>query len=336
MAQKVIDQQSGSASPSNLSVVIPARNEANSIERLLQSLQAQTYVPSEIVIADGGSSDDTKRIILNVRQHLQIPVILIEDQNAFPGRARNLAIKSAANEWIACIDAGIIPERNWLEELVKSAESQPDKTVIFGRFQPILNTFFERCAAICYLTPQSLKGPSIASCLLHRSAWKAAGEFREDLRSSEDLLFFKALRAAGVRTGYSEKALVNWILQPTLAGTYRRFATYSRYSMKAGLASDWQFRVSVHYALLAVLALMAWLWWPMILLPPILLLARSQLRIYRWYADEGYAKWLRLLDPRRVLLVTVINIVIDIAMFVGMWQWFVLDQIPNSLKLRSS
>lgn len=43
-----------------VAVVIPAKNEAEYLPRLLRALQRQTRVPDEIVVADAGSSDGTR------------------------------------------------------------------------------------------------------------------------------------------------------------------------------------------------------------------------------------------------------------------------------------
>ncbi len=43
-----------------ISVVIPARNEAHQIARLLRSLQGQTVPPAEVLVVDDSSTDDTE------------------------------------------------------------------------------------------------------------------------------------------------------------------------------------------------------------------------------------------------------------------------------------
>ncbi len=42
-----------------VSVIATVLNEGQAIERLLESLAAQTRPPDEVVIADGGSTDET-------------------------------------------------------------------------------------------------------------------------------------------------------------------------------------------------------------------------------------------------------------------------------------
>jgi glycosyltransferase involved in cell wall biosynthesis len=309
-----------------ISVIAPVKNEEASIERLFQGIFEQTCKPSEIVIVDGGSTDKTKEMIGRLQVFSPIPIVLIETDHALPGRGRNLAIEHASNEWIACIDAGIIPRADWLAELVATARQSRAAQVIYGRFEPVANSYFTECAAITYVAP-SPRTRSIASCLLGRAAWRAAGGFPEHLRSGEDLLFFRRLDAAGIEDAYSEQAVVAWELQPSISGTFRRFVTYSRSNLKAGLGREWQFNVIRFYAVLIVL-LVAGLWyWPFFLLPPMLILMRAARRIWNWFKVKAPDRlWRELLNPRRVLTVAGINLLIDLAMFYGTWQWLLHDR----------
>jgi glycosyltransferase involved in cell wall biosynthesis len=309
-----------------ISVIVPVKNEAASISQLLEALSAQTYKPSEIVITDGGSSDLTPEIIRERSAFSTIPIQLIETEGALPGRGRNLAIAHAKHEWIACIDAGNRPHPDWLEQLRTTAQRHPTAEVIFGVAEPLTDTYFTECAAITFM-PNGRATQSIASCLLRRSAWSKAGGFREDLRSAEDLLFFKSLEAARVPTANSAAGVVVWELQRTLAGSFRRFAVYSRNNMKAGLFKEWQYNVGRLYLLLLIILLAALWFWPLVFVPFAILLFRAEKRIQTWCRVRSpKVMWREMLSPRRVFTVALINFVIDIATFYGVWQWVVHDR----------
>src|ERR1700741_4408736 len=104
-----------------VSVVIPVRNEENSIRELLDSLLTQTRPPDEIVITEGGSTDATPQIIEEYIAN-GAPVRLIRAGAAPPGRGRTLGAAKANHEWIGFTDAGIRLEKAWLEALVAKAE----------------------------------------------------------------------------------------------------------------------------------------------------------------------------------------------------------------------
>lgn len=312
-----------------ISIIVPVRNEEESIERLLGGLFEQSYLAQEIVITDGGSTDSTRDVIRRIQASSTIPIRLIEAGPAFPGRGRNLAIEKAAHDWIACIDAGIVPDRDWLRQLVLTAIEEPAARVIYGRYEPVTDSYFKESAAITYLPPKGTLTPFIASCLLHRSAWRQAGTFREDLRSGEDLLLFRRFEQMGTPRVYSRGASVYWELQPSLASTFRRFATYSRYGMKAGLASEWQLRVTYLYLIMLTLLAASWWWWPLALCPLLILILRAGRRVFSWYSAPQMRalRWKEMLSPRRILTVAWINFVIDMAMFKGMLAWLRLDAL---------
>ncbi|HEY9404152.1 MAG TPA: hypothetical protein VIQ24_15955, partial [Pyrinomonadaceae bacterium] len=261
-----------------------------------------------------------------------ISIVLIETDHALPGRGRNLAIERAAHEWIASLDGGIRPRPDWLEHLVAAARREPQAEVIYGVAEPLTDTYFTECAAISYV-PGGRMTQSIASCLLRRSAWAAAGGFPENLRSGEDLLFFRSLEAANVRAAKSADAVVAWELRPTLASTFRRFTVYSRNGMLAGLGREWQFNLTRLYLVLALLVVAGFFAWPFLLLPPIILLLRTARRVRGWYRARAPERvWRELLNPRRVLTVAWISLAIDIAAFYGVWQWFVRDRRSTPVK----
>ncbi len=317
-----------------ISVIVPVKNEAANIERLLHGLVTQTRAPSEIVITDGGSTDGTRELIRRFAARSVVSIVLIEVEQSMPGRGRNLAISRAAHEWVAAIDAGIVPRADWLAELARAAEQAPGARVVWGGYAARVDNYFIECAAITYLPPPGTPTRSVASCLLRREAWAAAGGFPEDLRSGEDLLFFRGLARAEVAETFATQAVVDWELQPTLALTFRRFAVYSLNGMRAGLAGDWQVNVARLYGVLAI-ALVAGLvwWWPLALLPPFVWLLRAERRLARWFRRQGTRRLLiEMLNPRRVFTVAWINMVIDLAAFVGVWRWLARDYALKKLK----
>ena len=135
-----------------ISVIIPVRNEEQSIGQLLNSLTSQTLKPAEIVITDGGSSDQTAAIIAAYDQ-TPVPIRLIRGGPGLPGRNRNLAAAQATNEWLAFIDAGIRPESTWLEFLAKRAQLHGEVDVVYGSYEPVADTLFKRCCVMAYVPP---------------------------------------------------------------------------------------------------------------------------------------------------------------------------------------
>ena len=91
-----------------VSAVIPAYNAANFLPRTLESVLSQTRPPSEIIVVDDGSIDDTPR----VTEAFQDKIIYLRQPNAGPGSARNRGILAARGQWIALLD----DDDEWLPE----------------------------------------------------------------------------------------------------------------------------------------------------------------------------------------------------------------------------
>ncbi|HEX8161010.1 MAG TPA: glycosyltransferase [Pyrinomonadaceae bacterium] len=305
-----------------VSLVVPVRDEAETLDELLLSLARQTRQPDEIVFVDGGSRDDTLARLRDASGR-SAAIRVVEAGDATPGRGRNVGIAAARHDWLALTDAGTRPEPDWLALLVEAARRDPDASVVYGNFEPFADTFFERCAALAYVPPKQeragapVRGPSIASALLRREAWQWVGGF-PDLRAAEDLLFMSEVERAGFKIAWAARATVWWRLRPTLASTYAKFVLYSRHNVRAGLARHWHYGVARQYAValvFAALALAHSAWW--LAGVALWLGARTARSIWRRREGRG-ALWA--LNPAQFAAVLVIILTIDLATFVGWAQ----------------
>src|SRR3954451_11962493 len=89
------------AADPKISVVIPAFNAAATLEVAVRSALGQTYRPSEVLVVDDGSTDDTAA----VASRLGRGVKLVRQANQGCGPARNAGVKQAAGDWLAFLDA---------------------------------------------------------------------------------------------------------------------------------------------------------------------------------------------------------------------------------------
>lgn len=321
----------------NISVIIPVRNEASSIRELLERLNQQTQKPAEIIITDTGSTDETVRIVEEFDAG-ELPVHLIRAGHGFPGRGRNLGAAQAGNEWLAFIDAGVLPDAGWLEALGKPIRESGGVDIVYGSFEPVIDTLFKECAAMAFVPPpadvdgEKMRTRSIASALMRKKVWQDVGGFPEDLRSAEDLLFMDKIEAAGFKVVHAPDAMVLWSIQPTLGKTFSRFVSYSRSNIRAGLWKQWQGTIFRRYGLLLVIAVgtlflsRSWraigfafvvgLWMLMVL-------GRSLVAIRR--NSECYPAAFGRNLARLTLLLPIVA-VIDMAAIVGTLQWLFSDR----------
>ena len=306
--------------PLPVTVVVPVRDEAETLDCLLGSVGRQTWRPHHVCFVDAGSTDGTVQLL---RQANRSPggFDIIEAGPASPGRARNIGIAKARTEWVALTDAGIELDPHWLERLATAALRRPEADVVFGSFDSRRTSFFEACADLAYVPPlrSTSAGPvrtrSIASCLLRKRAWEAAGHF-PDLRSCEDLIFMKRLEETGCHIVFAPEARVTWQLQPTVTGTFERFRSYSRSTVRGGLQETWHHSVIRQYAVLSALVVLSLTTRrrSVLSLVPLGLAARTTRTIAR--RREGRSIWF-VVRPMQFLSVAGILVLIDLAMLLG-------------------
>lgn len=299
-----------------ISLVIPVFNEGASITELIDSIRAQHFQPAEVIFVDGGSTDDTVTLTKQlIAADLRFQIV--EAGRAMPGKGRNIGAAHAKNEWIAFTDAGIKLDNYWLEELGKTANANPEAAIIYGNYSPFINTFFEKCATIAYVSPEiqgQIRGEFIASSMFRKEVWEKAGGF-PDWRAAEDLIFMEKAGQLGYKVAFAPDAMVYWKLRENISSTYKRFDLYSKYNVWAGRQAYWHYGVAKQYAIVAVFLLLGvfhhWLWFLAI---PLWLMARVTKRILLHRNAFGVKT---LFNPALFLLVMLLTIVIDIATFSG-------------------
>lgn len=108
----------------NTSLVLSTYNWPDALELVLKSIAAQTVLPQEVIIADDGSTSDTKLLIENIQK--DFPTVLKhvwhEDEGNRKAKIMNKAIAQAQNEYIISIDGDVILHPNFVEDHLQLAE----------------------------------------------------------------------------------------------------------------------------------------------------------------------------------------------------------------------
>jgi len=89
-----------------LTIVIPAKNEAKLIPRLLTSLTNQDYSKmsnTRVLVADANSTDGTPEIVKSFRDRLNVSVI----RGGMPSVGRNRGAAQAESQYVLFLDADI-------------------------------------------------------------------------------------------------------------------------------------------------------------------------------------------------------------------------------------
>ncbi len=215
-----------------VALLMPVLNESNGVQLTLDSVFASTRLPDEIIIADGGSTDDTINWIERYRDR-GIPLIVTQNPKVYAGAGRNAAAALSTSDILLCVDFGNRLDRHWIAEMTEPFEQDPQIDFTAGTSVPLISNDYEYCvAAIHYhlnallgkipiielLTsqpencqqdkaqlPKALHRHGLAKQLpaklepgslglgVRRSCWQSMGGMPEWLRASEDNLFGRKL-----------------------------------------------------------------------------------------------------------------------------------------------
>lgn len=106
-----------------LSIVIPLYNKGAHIERTIESVWNQTFQDFEIIVIDGGSTDDGPKIVTSMSDPR---IRLISQVSKGVSNARNEGVNASTSELIAFLDA----DDEWfpchLEELLRLVSNFPN------------------------------------------------------------------------------------------------------------------------------------------------------------------------------------------------------------------
>lgn len=98
----------------DLSIIIPAHNEAEFIQELLESINRHISIKKEIIVVDNGSTDSTLTIIEKFNC-----IIVKMDRKVFPSKARNVGVSKSSGKYLVFLDADVIVTAQWASELQK-------------------------------------------------------------------------------------------------------------------------------------------------------------------------------------------------------------------------
>lgn len=105
-----------------ISVIVPAYNCENSIERCIHSILAQSYKDLEVIVVNDGSIDGTEAAVNSIAA-MDLRVKLINQANSGVSTARNRGIQSAAGEFVCFVDSDDYVEQTYLEKMIDAYDS---------------------------------------------------------------------------------------------------------------------------------------------------------------------------------------------------------------------
>ena len=114
-----------------ISIVIPLYNKEAIIERTIQSVLSQSFQDFELIIINDGSTDGSMEVVKSITDDR---ILVVEQENGGPGKARNIGVTHSHGEWILFLDADDELADGALEHLWNSTITHSNANIIDGSF----------------------------------------------------------------------------------------------------------------------------------------------------------------------------------------------------------
>ena len=203
-----------------ISIIIPAYNVENYIEKCIRSLENQDLPQEEyeIIITNDGSPDSCREIMEGLQLEFS-NITLINQENQGVSMARNNAIAKAQGEYILPIDPDDYVVPNVLKSVYENAKSRnldvlylayeifisEGKSVWETDYESKNNTIFDGVDG--YFAPRSveMKDPDRSWAVLYRREMLIEHEIKypKDVPFLEDGLFLGKVFSVATRVGFS-------------------------------------------------------------------------------------------------------------------------------------
>lgn len=227
--------------PVSITVIIPARNEAENIGICLQSILSNNYPKDqlEIIVIDDFSTDDTAGIAAALLSNGQGKVLQLKDflseterLNSYKKKALEIAISQAKGTWIVTTDADCKVLPGWLAQMASLMQEAHVKFIAAPvSFTPPANKdllyYFQ---SLDFMTMQGITAASVklglgnmcngANLSFNKAAFDEVDGYKgiDHIASGDDMMLMYKIRTTfpdGIQYLKSKEAIVYTPAQPT-------------------------------------------------------------------------------------------------------------------------
>jgi cellulose synthase/poly-beta-1,6-N-acetylglucosamine synthase-like glycosyltransferase len=190
-----------------ISIIIPARNEAQNIKACLDSIMAQSYPKHlfEVLVVDDFSTDATAEMVLqyaaqNVKLISLKDFITSGEINSYKKKAIELAIQQSSGELIVTTDADCVVTEKWLQTIDAFYQKNSASFIAMPVGYHAPKSFIEIFQSLDFMTLQGITGASVhqhmhsmcngANLAYTKNAFTAVNGFKgiDTIASGDDML----------------------------------------------------------------------------------------------------------------------------------------------------
>jgi glycosyltransferase involved in cell wall biosynthesis len=188
--------------PERISVIVPVYNAEAFLAEAIESAQAQTLPPDEIIVVDDGCTDASAAIAQ------RYGVTLLRQPNRGVSDARNLAISHATGDFLALLDADDIWAETKLADQLQALREHPEAGYALGYHRYLFEGDRPADWFIRTRVEDSEPGYSPSVWMVRRSTWEQVGAFEPGRRVGEDLDWLARANDLGITFHMVPKVLL--------------------------------------------------------------------------------------------------------------------------------
>lgn len=108
-----------------ISIIVTTYNRPDALHLVLLALAQQTQLPNEVIVADDGSSDETRLLVEQLKNQLNYPLqhVWQKDDGFQAAKIRNKAALCTHNKYLIFLDGDCVPFPDFIEKHRLLAES---------------------------------------------------------------------------------------------------------------------------------------------------------------------------------------------------------------------
>ncbi len=126
-----------------LAVVVLTKNSERTIEKCLNSLLEASLPPTEVIVVDGGSTDNTLKIVNDFKKRVKgrIRVKVLFDGGNGLGYARDIGWRAVSNDvkYVAMVDSDVLVDKTFFYDAVQIMEKDERLGALGAKLKPECN-----------------------------------------------------------------------------------------------------------------------------------------------------------------------------------------------------
>ena len=109
----------------HLTLIITTYNWPDALVLVLKSIESQTITPDEVIVADDGSTAETKAVVSKFQEDSNLNIIHSwqKDKGFRAAKSRNKAIVKSSGDYIILVDGDVILHRKFIQDHINNAQA---------------------------------------------------------------------------------------------------------------------------------------------------------------------------------------------------------------------